>query len=97
MICKQTTNHEVFNFLLGLFEENAGVTNWAFVFLFFFSTFCQKSESRPRANGVRPDHPGYYLCVSMRRCTHCDVLCEGHRSMAAINPAMDVKTEENLD
>ena len=59
MICKQTTNHEVFNFLLGLFEENAGVINWAFVFLFFFATFCQNLESRPRANGVRPDQPGY--------------------------------------
>ena len=24
-----------------------------------FSTFCQKSESHPRTNGVHPDHPGY--------------------------------------
>lgn len=44
--------------LLGLFEEKRPSYKMGFR-IFVFSTFCQKSDSRPRANGVRPDHPGY--------------------------------------
>ena len=52
--------------LLGLFEENARVPKSAFVFLFsMFYTFCQKTESRPRANGTCPDHPGYEVCYGV--------------------------------